>query len=262
MSYFYLKLADLKNRARRIAREEGLPRQHAHDIAAMRGGFQNYAHALQLLPDGDAPARVLIELRQRWREREPRRWGDANFSVALASPLEALLRPNHLVEYLGGCEITGSQILVSDGGTRDVEETRIDLGKIARALQFIDATGLKPSRAKRIYPKGSWYDRPPIADHDHGWYDPETRTHVLSTEPYRDDAATLPEQQAWGEKWGWATLPVAWGSIYGFGTTLYLMCPMAYLPVLREKVARLEAGPVAVDTEAILIADPLARAVE
>lgn len=260
MPYVYLKLADLKNRARRIAREDGVPRQHAHDLAAQRGGYQNYAHALRLLPVGDAPERFAVEIRQRWREREPRRWGDASFSVALASPLDVLLRPHQFVEYLAGCETSGPTTLVSDGFMRDLDETRIDIGKIARALQFIDATGLRPSSARRIYPKGSWYNRPPIADHDHGWYDAEARVHILSTEPYRDDAATLPEQLAWEEKWGWATLPIAWGSMYGFGTSLYLLCPKAYLPRLREKAARLEAGPLAVVTDVIEIADRFVRA--
>jgi hypothetical protein len=260
MLYLFCKLADLKNRARRIARDEKMPRQAAHDLAAVRGGFQNYAHARRLLPDGEASGRHLVEVRQRWRERDPRRTAVASLIVPLSSPLAALLRPHQLVSYLSGCDLGETNVLLSDGFMRDLEETRIDLGKISRTLQFIDATGLRPSSAKRIYPKGSWYNRPPVADHDHGWFDPDARVHILSTEPYRDDADSKPEQAAWGSKWDWATLRSDWGSIYGFGTTLYLCCPNAYAPVLRAKLDKLAAGPTALRTDDITIDDPLLRA--
>jgi hypothetical protein len=260
MLYHFCKLADLKNRARRIARDEKVPRQAAHDLAAVRGGFQNYAHARRLLPDGEAPGRHLVEVRQRWRERDPRRTAVASLMVPLSSPLAALLRPHQLVSYFSGCDLGEMNVLLSDGFMRDLEETRIDLGKIGRALQFIDVTGLRPSSAKQVYPKCSWYNRPPIADHDHGWFDPEARVHVLSTEPYRDAADGDPEQVAWGGKWHWTTLRSDWGSIYGFGTTLYLCCPDAYAPVLRAKLDQLREGPAPVKTGDILIDDLLLRA--
>ena len=41
MAYVYRKLLDLKNRARRIARDEQLPHHAALDEAARQGGFQN-----------------------------------------------------------------------------------------------------------------------------------------------------------------------------------------------------------------------------
>jgi hypothetical protein len=256
MLYLFCKLADLKNRARRIARDEKVPRQAAHDLAAVRGGFQNYAHARRILPDGEAPGRHLVEVRQRWRERDPRRTAVASLMVPLSLPLAALLRPHHLVSYLSGCGFGEMNVLLSDGFMRDLEETRMDLGKIGRALQFIDVTGLRPSSAKRIYPNGSWYNRPPIADHDHGWFDPEARVHILSTEPYRDDGDRRPEQVVWGSEWNWTTLRSDWGSIYGLGTTLYLCCPNAYAPVLRAKLDALTAGSAAVGTDEILIEDP------
>lgn len=251
MPYIYTKLADLKNRARRIAREESVPRHEALDLAATRGGFQNYAHARGQLPDEGAPPRYPVDIRQRWREQEPRRHGLASYPVWLSNPLLELVRTDQLVGYLGGCAIQGGNVLVGDGFMRDQEETQIDIGKMVRALQFMDATGLKPSRAKRLYPKGRWDNRPPIADHDHGWYDPEARVHVLSTEPYSHHADQRPEQKAWEQVHGWTTMRVEWGSIYGFGTELYLLCPQDYGPVLRKKLARLEQSSSAIRTEDI-----------
>ncbi|MEN3747960.1 hypothetical protein TPR58_12355 [Sphingomonas sp. HF-S3] len=261
MPYVYTKLDDLKNRARRIAREEGVPRHEALALAARRGGFQNYAHARAQLPAEGAPLRCPIEIRQRWRShgREPRLHGLASYVVWLGAPLNELVRSHQLAGYLGGCTILGENVLVSDGFMRDRKETQIDLGKIARALQFMDATGLKPSRAKRLYPKGRWDNRPPIADHDHGWYDPEARVHVLSTEPYSEHAEERPEQKAWEQRHGWTTLRVEWGSIYGFGTELLLLCPQDYAPTLRRKVARLEQFPAAIRTDDIPVEDGMPR---
>lgn len=251
MEYNFLKLADLKNRARRIAREEQLARHAALDEAARRGGFQNYVHAQRQLPDDGEPPRHAVRVEQQWWEREPRRFGTAAATLALRSPLGELVKPHQLVEYLGGCKIEG-EILVSDGSRRDQRDSQHDVGRLARALQFMDVTGLKPSRARQCYPKGEWDNRPPIADHDSCWFDPVARVHILMTQPYpgrelrrRDDHA------AWEARHGWATIQTGWGSIYGFGTELYLLCPKAYAATLAEKLAALERSRAAVEDEAI-----------
>lgn len=39
-----------------------------------------------------------------------------------------------------------------------------------------------------------------------------------------------------------------WGSVYGFGTELYLLCLRGYAPVLRNKLAHLEQSSAAIRT--------------
>jgi hypothetical protein len=251
MAYIYLKVSDLKNRARRIAREENLPRHEALDEAARRGGFQNYMHALRQLPDqASAPVGYPVEIMQRWFVRKTREHGTARVTVSLAKPLTDVVKPQHFIENLGGCRLDGDSLIVSDGWTRDGEQSVHDIGKIARTLQLMDATGFKPSRARRCYPKGEWDNRPPIADHDNCWFDHDAKAHILSTEPYPGRAEWRdPQQKAWEEKHGWATIRVNWGSVYGHGTELYLLCPDAYAPTLRAKVAVLEASPSAISDD-------------
>jgi hypothetical protein len=41
---------------------------------------------------------------------------------------------------------------------------------------------------------------------------------------------------------------VEWGSIYGFGTELYLLCLRDYAPVLQNKLAHLEQSSAAIRT--------------
>src|SRR3546814_1831668 len=80
----------------------------------------------------------------------------------------------------------------------------------------MDATGLKPSSARRCYPTHEYDSRPPVADHDHCWFDPDARVHILSTEPYpgRSERGE-PRQIEWERRHGWSTMYVDWGSIYG-----------------------------------------------
>lgn len=51
MAYTFQKISDVKLRARKIAREQDIPRHQALDTAARGGGFQNFAHALKELPE-------------------------------------------------------------------------------------------------------------------------------------------------------------------------------------------------------------------
>ncbi|MCC4253903.1 hypothetical protein ACT9ST_25945 (plasmid) [Sphingobium limneticum] len=252
MAYSFQKISDVKLRARKIAREQDIPRYQALDTAARGGGFQNFAHALKELPElaPASPWSNRIEISQGWWSRKERTGGQVAASISLKHALCELVKPHQLVETLGGCRIDGEARLISDGSMRDREASIIDVARVARALQFMDATGLKPSRSRRCYPKGDWDNRPPIADHDSCWFDPEARAYVLVTQPYPGRAAMRSEvQAAWEARHGWRTFRSDWGSMYGFGTELYLLCPPAYADLLGRKLADLGAGPDAITNE-------------
>jgi hypothetical protein len=252
MDYVFHKVSDLKNRARKIARDEDMPRYLALDEAARRGGFANFANARKNLPDSDACQTYEVELRQRWRDREAREHGVASLVLSLSAPVGQLVRPHQFVGYLSGCTLEGDAMIIVDGFMRDRRDSRTDLGRVARALQFMDATGLKPSRAQRCYPKGRWDNRPPIADHDHCWFDPDGGVHLLSTEPYPGRATMyLAEQTDWQERHDWQCVRTEWGSMHGFGTEFFLLCPTAYAIILRKKLAALERSPAPISDDAV-----------
>jgi hypothetical protein len=254
MTYTYRIISDLKNRARKIAREEALPHNKALDEAARRGGFENYTHALNCLPERVEARQYSIEIRQFWRNPAEQQSGIASGFVALDTPLPQLVRPHQLVGALGGCTIDGGNRLISNTFMRDSKGSQADVGRLARTLQFINATGLKPSRARSCYPGREWSNRPPIADHDTCWFDPEARAHVLVTEPYPDRALRRAENQtAWEKLHGWSVVPTQWGSMYGYGTDLILVCSNSYRNVLKRKIALLERSRSAIQIEAISI---------
>lgn len=253
MSFSYSTLAGLKSLAKSIQAERGVPRHEALDLAARAGGFQCFAEAARKLPSA-RPTGHVAHVRQTWWGYESKDGGTAAIAVPLGAPLAEMLRPHHLTGYLGACKLRANNVLERSGQQRDAGETQWYIGRIARVLQFMSATGLRPSAARRCYPDGDWDNRPPVADHDHCWFDPAARVHVLSTEPYpgraeREEGA----QRLWEQRHGWTTLRARWGGIYGNGTELILCCPASYAETLRRKLAALERSPAALRDEEVAI---------
>lgn len=253
MSFEYTTLTGLKSLARKIQAEQGIPYHQALELTARHGGFAGYVDAKRKLPEQRA-ARFDITIRQNWWGYESRDGGTAEITLRLKVPLAELVRPHHLTGYLGACRIRDAEIIERSGQQRHASETQWYIGRIARALQFMDTTGLRPSDARRCYPQADWENRPPVADHDHCWFDPLARAHILSTEPYpgRSERA-MAEQAAWEKRHGWQTFCVNWGGIYGNGTELILCCPQAYAETLKGKIALLEAAPAAVGDDDVII---------
>lgn len=253
MPISFTTLAGLKSCAKKAQRERNIPLNQALDWVARQGGFECYVHALRHLPDR-TPYAHSVTVIQHWWGYQSREGGDAEISVSLRHSLEDLVRPHHLTGYLGGSTIRGDAIVEREGQQRHEDETRWYIARIARTLQFMDATGLKPSSARKCYPNGEWDNRPPIADHDHCWFDPVEGVHVLTTEPYpsRSEYRSA-EQGDWETKHGWRTLHSAWEGIYAFDTEFYLCCPQTYAATLRQRIKRLEAGPAAVSEAAVAI---------
>lgn len=254
MNFEYSTLAGLKSLAKEIQRRRGIPHHRALDLAAEQGGYACFSDARRKLPTGQA-AHFPVNVRQNWWGYESREGGTAEISLSLHSPLAELVRPHHLVGYLGACSLKRGNVVERSGQQRHANETQWYIGRIARALQFMDATGLKPSRARKGYPTHDFDSRPPVADHDHCWYDPVARVHLLSTEPYpgkreRNAAA----QSDWEHRHGWTTIYSDWGGIYGNRTEFILCCPNAYADNLAHKIEALEQSSTAVRDEEVAIA--------
>lgn len=249
----YATLAGLKSLAKKLKREHELPHHQALDLAARLGNYECYASARKHLPDASFE-KFAVSICQNWWGHASKDGGTAEISIDLKHPLNELVRQHHLVGYLGSSKLRSGGIVERIGDQQDASQAQWFIARIARAIQFMDATGLKPSRSRKCYPRGLWDARPPIADHDHCWFDPEAKVHVLSTEPYpgrseRRDA----DQLRWEQEYGWSTTLVDRESIYGSSTQLYLCCPSSYSGVLARKVARLERADQAVKDEDVTI---------
>ncbi|TIX18813.1 MAG: hypothetical protein E5V35_34290, partial [Mesorhizobium sp.] len=80
----------------------------------------------------------------------------------------------------------------------------------ARVLQFMDITGLRPSKA-RVEPRGGYSARLPGHDHGSVWFDPVAKHHVGADEPYSGSALSkMAERDAWARQHNWSLAKPDW----------------------------------------------------
>lgn len=254
MDKFFTTIGGLKRVAKKLQRETGIPYHEALNRASQIGGFHNFSDAHRHLDNRHRETQFDISIREGWRDRETREHGTGSVSVGLSAPLNELLKPHHLAGYLGGSRIESDIELLGWSRSDGAERAKLETARMARTLQFMDITGWKPSNSKRCYPKGQWENRPPIADHDNCWYDPATKQHILSTEPYpgRYDS-NADKQRDWAKDHDYSTVKVRWGSIYGLGTELYLAAKNGKALSLRVTASRLENSVPALQEDAVKI---------
>lgn len=250
MASSYSNIEALKRHAKQIARERNCKHHIALDLAACEGGYQNFAHAKRHI-EVAAQRSHAITLVQRWINHEvtpPQpRHGTVTLDIHLRLPLADLVKQRHLTGYLGGCRLGDDGTLhVHAGGYLNDDPTYAlrRLNRVARALRFMEITGLRPSDSHRCYPRSKWHLRPPIADHDHAWYHPETKQFVLSTEPYGSDPDSRRRKMLdWCYEHDFIYESIARPSVYGLGTELYLMTKAGTSLDLAGMATRLQAAP-------------------
>ncbi|MGO4127903.1 hypothetical protein AB4Z01_26145 [Inquilinus sp. YAF38] len=243
MAIQFSTIDGLKRAAKKVKRETGMTHAQALDHIARAGGFQNFIHASRNVGEAKPAPRFPVTISQYWFDRKSKTRGTENLTIHLSQPLTDLVRLHHLKGYLGGAQLQGENHLYGYDKGDDQDHARKLTCRLARALQFMDATGLKPSTGKRFYPNSDWYNRPPGVDHDHGWYDPRTKTHLFTDEPYGIDQQTQAERAIWCERHGFDLLRSSRASIYGYGTELYLIAKRDTALDLKALLAKLEASP-------------------
>lgn len=230
-------LSGIKTLANDLKTSRGLAHARALDEAAKQAGYQNWAHALKGVNPGAILTRTppghLVTVEAPWRDHEARQKGWERMTVTLSQPIEALLtqaqvRAGH---YLATFRIAEGG-LVDEHQSYSQDRTRTDVRRIVRTLQFIDATGLVPSRGhSRAYPSDYNDRRPPGADHTHGWYHPPTKSYVMVDEPYAPAVpGHEPQREAWAVRHGRRIVRPAWAGMYNpdGGSALFLIAETRY----------------------------------
>lgn len=229
MIIIFSTLNALKRAAKKLSKETGILHTEALEVVSRQAGFQNYVHASRVLDDTCAqrlfPAHILVS----WRNRQEKTRGTEHLIFDLPQPLLNFVKPQHLSgHYLGGFSFDGADHVYSDirsyNDMQDQVLARRKACRAARALQFTLATGLQDSDSYRCYPKSRWHNRPPGSDHDRQWYHPDTKSHILTIEPYLDlNRSHQAECDAWCRKFGYEILRSQRMSTYGLGTNLYFV---------------------------------------
>lgn len=244
MTKYYSTLDGLKRAAKKVRRRTGIAYRSALEHVARDAGYADYHAAQCAFAVGTEVAGHEITIFEFWSDHAAGTRGNESRTFLFDRPRGELVTPAQLTGHLSGAKITKKGWLIGYGQSDNQRQARAEICRMARTLQFISATDLKPSRGGKCYPNGDQNHRPPGADHDRGWYNPATRSFLLTEEPYPGrHQLNADARKVWHETHGWKTARSHWGSMYGFGTELYLTAKPGKidLPALIRRLAALPA---------------------
>jgi len=238
----------IKQLAKRLKKSDHIQYAIALDMASKAARFENYKHALRKLGDGFAAPgpSVVLYVSVLWRDRTTKAMGCELLKMHLAKPLDALLRPTQYKASRGLATMRreGPDHLADTYTAASQQAAREAACEAARTIQFIGATRLVPSNAKRSFPRGQFQYRMPGSDHDAAWFDPAAKTLIRTTEPYTRGGVTL-EQEEWAAQHGWAVAVSRWKGMYrpDGGTSLFLLADVCKGYSLEPIISRLTEAP-------------------
>lgn len=218
--------AQIKRLAKAISKRDSIPHSKALDTASQVSGFGNFQHAHRSVGRSSSASQPGAEcgLYLHLLGRLPSRTsGRETIRVSISKPLDELIKPSQYryAHKLGRFRRRASDHVV-DGHRPDSARAALDIAcGAARVLQFMDITGLQPSKA-HIEPGAEYLARLPGRDHGSAWYDPVAKHHVGADEPYAGSAASK-ERDAWARRHNWSLARPEWAGMYYPGSCeLYL----------------------------------------
>lgn len=230
-------LDGIKRLAKTLKVERGVRHLQALDDAARAAGYQNFRHAGNVLrsrPPLQAPhPPQRVYLTAYWKDKESGSSGRETLTLDMSCLWGDLITPAQLENHraLVHFRAEGPDHLAREQLLRTQSEARRAVCAAARALQFMEATRLRPSKShSRAFPGGRSMNAIPGRDHYSIWYDRDTKRYLFVDEPYEEAAKSkLAERQAWAEKYSYLVIKPTWPGMYApdVGSRLYLVADAA-----------------------------------
>jgi len=209
----------IKRLAKAISKRDSITHSKALDTASQASGFGNFQHAHRSLSNRSAdaaPVRHVVYISTFWRDSETRTSGRETIRVFLSTPLDELIKPTQYryAHKLGRFRRHASDHVIDEYRPDSASAALARACGAARVLQFMDITGLRPSKA-RVEPREGYSARLPGHDHGSAWYDPVAKHHVGTDEPYSGSALSkIAERDAWARKHNWLLAKPDWAGMY------------------------------------------------
>lgn len=243
----------IKRLADRIQQDSSVKRSVALGRASKAAGFDNFAHARHLLAGKPATGRSaehMVYVTAYWNHLDSGQAGRETLQVKLTQELDQLLERHdfannrHLLQFRkkSGDHIECRLVF------QDLHSAQKGVCAVARVLQFVDTTGLRPYSRFLVAPVKRWHaDRFPGMDHESTWQDPSTKSLFYTDEPYSGAVAgKLRVRLDWAARNGFELVESRWPGMYApnAGAVLFLL---AKDPQLIRRVAdaadAMPAGP-------------------
>ncbi len=209
----------IKRLAKAISKRDSISHSKALDTASQGSGFGNFQHARRSLSDHSSeagPARHAVYISTFWRDSQTRTSGRETIRVFLSTPLNELIKPSQYryAHKLGRFRRHASDHVIDEYRPDSANAALARACGAARVSQFMDITGLRPSKA-RVEPRGGYSARLPGGDHGSVWYDPVAKHHVAADEPYAGSVASkIAERDAWARQHNWSFARPEWAGMY------------------------------------------------
>lgn len=219
----------IKRLAKTIAKLDGVPHAVGLDRASIRAGYANYTNARRVLASSTTaiPPSFKIYISVWWRDPKTKARGTEIVEVSLPKSLDEIVETRHFKNARGlwNFKRWASDLIVCQTNPQSEDGAISAACTAARTLQFMAATGLKPSKSDAL-PGGGGTGRLPGRDHCSSWFDPATKKKVTLDEPYAAAVSDRQQERAdWGDRNNWQIVKSAWGGIYypDGGSELYLL---------------------------------------
>ncbi|WP_445219876.1 DUF5623 domain-containing protein [Bradyrhizobium sp. Pa8] len=238
----------IKQLAKRLKKANGLKHGAALDMASRAAGCENFKHALRSLGANAKRPRAAHEIyiSVPWRDRATNLTGREILRMFASKRLDALASPAQYKAARGliAMRREGPDHIADTYTASSKEAAQAAACAAARTLQFIDATGLVPSMAKRSFPRGQFQNRMPGSDHDSAWFDPAAKTYIRANEPYSRGDVTA-EQLQWATRHGWTVAAAPWKGMYSpdGGSSLFLTADTSKGYSLQPIMSKLAEAP-------------------
>lgn len=219
----------IKRLAKTLSKREGVPHSIGLDLASVRAGYANYTNARRVLMASTTSTRPNFKtfISVWWRDPKTKARGTEIVEVSLPMPLDDVVETRHFKNARGlwNFKRWAPDLIVCQTNPQSEDGAISVACTAARTLQFMAATGLKPSKSDAL-PGGGGTGRLPGRDHCSSWFDPATKRKIILDEPYAAAVADRQqERDAWAERNNWQIVKSAWGGIYfpDGGCELYLL---------------------------------------
>lgn len=223
----------IKRLAKSLKIERGIQHTQALDAAAQAAGFQNFRHAGNVLRAAPQTQRSRpghsVFLTSYWKDRDGGETGRETLTTWLSVPWGDLITPLQLQNHraLADFHTEGPDHLAREHLQSSQSAARRAVCAAARALHFMDATKLRPSKSySRAFPSGRSSNAVPGRDHYSIWYDRQTKRYLFADEPYESAVeGKEKERDTWAKEHGFTIVKPEWAGMYApdVGSRLYLI---------------------------------------
>lgn len=220
-------LDGIKRQAKVIGRRNQITHLAALDLSAKQSGFESFQHARKALHRGFRASQLhSIFLSGYWRDSsiKPRSSGLEILEIKLPRPLLSFLskHQSRFAQNLQGFFVEYSDHLEMRSTADSQARAKELLTRAALALQFAEATGLRPATTKVQREAMDTASELPSADHISRWVCAQTGSWLMLDEPYShvSEPSKQVVRDAWVKANGFNWAKPVWEGLYYPGQAL------------------------------------------